>query len=362
MGVELTPEKRLQYFRAVPQREVKIGRSSSAPTWSDWFTPETTGFFLPRDADEAQSAKNRGIEQPVLDVVNDRFRTPPDAFDTVGVWRYVDSDSGEELYVEAAAFDGLPTYYEVFTSEEFETVWNFNNEQGGTELRLGREMVMWIYFIMLIIWPRILISWTRLLDGRWRDPLVGRDLLVGTLAGATSSFLLKLNIYAQLQFSESAPPLMPTDPLALAGTKELLGTALNGFTFAIFTAMYFLLLLLLLRVLLRTERRAVFGCAVVLVTIITLLREGTPAITAIPVTLHVVLILTMLVRFGFLAYIAQGLTIAVVGSFPLTMNADAWYFDHGLFAVAWIAAIALYGFYTSQGGRWALNAGRPTVT
>ncbi len=29
-------------------------------------------------------------------------------------------------------------------------------------------------------WPHLLTAWTRLLDGRWRDPLVGRSLLAGT--------------------------------------------------------------------------------------------------------------------------------------------------------------------------------------
>ncbi len=28
-------------------------------------------------------------------------------------------------------------------------------------------------------WPRLLISWSRLMAGDFRDPMVGRDLLVG---------------------------------------------------------------------------------------------------------------------------------------------------------------------------------------
>ncbi len=35
------------------------------------------------------------------------------------------------------------------------------------------------------VWPRTLISWTRLLSGYVRDPLVGRDVLIGMLAGVT---------------------------------------------------------------------------------------------------------------------------------------------------------------------------------
>src|SRR5438046_2160524 len=32
-------------------------------------------------------------------------------------------------------------------------------------------------------WPEVLITWTRVLAGEFRDPLVGRDVLVGCAAG-----------------------------------------------------------------------------------------------------------------------------------------------------------------------------------
>ena len=36
-------------------------------------------------------------------------------------------------------------------------------------------------------WPGVLVSWSRLIAGRWRDPLVGRDLLVGLALGTAST-------------------------------------------------------------------------------------------------------------------------------------------------------------------------------
>ena len=59
----------------------------------------------------------------------------------------------------------------------------------------------------------------------------------------------------------------------------------------------------------------------------------------------------MLVRFGFLALIAQLTVMFLAQRFPLTLDASHWYFSHGVFIVVWIAAIATYGFYTSLGGR-----------
>ena len=42
-------------------------------------------------------------------------------------------------------------------------------------------------------WPDLLISWSRLLAGRFRDPLVGRDVLVGILFGSGVTLTLSLS-------------------------------------------------------------------------------------------------------------------------------------------------------------------------
>src|SRR5262249_5307164 len=41
-------------------------------------------------------------------------------------------------------------------------------------------------------WPRRIISWNRLLAGRLRDPLVGRDVLIGAAAGVAIAAILDL--------------------------------------------------------------------------------------------------------------------------------------------------------------------------
>lgn len=53
---------------------------------------------------------------------------------------------------------------------------------------LGAGLVWLCYIALEPIarrrWPRTLISWSRLMAGRWRDPLVGRDVLLGIVGGA----------------------------------------------------------------------------------------------------------------------------------------------------------------------------------
>jgi hypothetical protein len=36
-------------------------------------------------------------------------------------------------------------------------------------------------------WPTVLVAWSRVLSGRWRDPLVGRDVLAGVAMGAAAA-------------------------------------------------------------------------------------------------------------------------------------------------------------------------------
>ena len=40
-------------------------------------------------------------------------------------------------------------------------------------------------------WPELLFSWSRLISGRFRDPLVGRDVLAGILIGASMMLLVE---------------------------------------------------------------------------------------------------------------------------------------------------------------------------
>ena len=48
-------------------------------------------------------------------------------------------------------------------------------------------------------WPQALITWSRVLAGKWRDPMVGRDLLFGALLGVAYLLLIALYEFADLR-------------------------------------------------------------------------------------------------------------------------------------------------------------------
>ena len=95
-------------------------------------------------------------------------------------------------------------------------------------------------------WPSMLITWSRLLAGRLRDPLVGRDILVGATAGAAGALLgAAMDVLPRrLGLPELTPHLADLGVLmgarALAAT--ILGSVNNGLQNAIITVFEFAVL------------------------------------------------------------------------------------------------------------------------
>ncbi len=62
-------------------------------------------------------------------------------------------------------------------------------------------------------------------------------------------------------------------------------------------------------------------------------------------------LLLLYTRFGLLAAIAFFFASYVLTDFPITADWDAWYWGSSLFALAVVAGLGVYGFYTSTGGQ-----------
>jgi hypothetical protein len=62
-------------------------------------------------------------------------------------------------------------------------------------------------------------------------------------------------------------------------------------------------------------------------------------------------LLLLYTRLGLLAAIAFFFASYMLTDFPLTANLDAWYLGSSLFTLGVVAAMGLYGFYTSTSGR-----------
>ncbi len=114
-------------------------------------------------------------------------------------------------------------------------------------------------------WPKTMISWSRLLSGQVRDPLVGRDILFGVVLGVVWILVFQIR-YIPMMRMGAAPVTFSTN--ALMGGREALGAWLFQWPQSIQTTLVFFFLLFGLKVLLRKEWIA----AIVLVAIFALPR------------------------------------------------------------------------------------------
>jgi hypothetical protein len=75
------------------------------------------------------------------------------------------------------------------------------------------------------------------------------------------------------------------------------------------------------------------------------------AVASVGVLIFSSLAVFMLVRLGLLALVASAVFQFCLLNLPLTIEESAWYAGISLTGILLMAAMALYGFYTSLGGR-----------
>ncbi|MGH9866776.1 MAG: serine/threonine-protein kinase [Candidatus Polarisedimenticolia bacterium] len=232
----------------------------------------------------------------------------------------------------------------------------FSYDTGWT---LFNAVSIWLFYLALEpwvrrLWPDTIISWSRLLAGRLRDPRVGRDLLVGLLMGAISGNGRLIESWAVSLLGW--PPARPAwfdagDLMSLYGVAAIL----DGHVHAILYGMQMLSILLLLRILVRKVWLAAVLLAVPLAGQLSLGGATYPWIS-VPITVvFALVIVTVMVRFGLLAGIAGIFVSIVFDSVQVTSHLGAWHSGPTWLMLAALTGLALFAFHTSLGGRPALR-------
>src|SRR5260370_36651194 len=96
-------------------------------------------------------------------------------------------------------------------------------------------------------WPQTIISWSRLLSGQLRDPLVGRDILFGVMLGVAWILIFQIR-YIPMMRMGAVPGLASSE--YLMGGRSALGAWLMQIPISIIGTLQFFFLLLGLKVLL----------------------------------------------------------------------------------------------------------------
>lgn len=209
-------------------------------------------------------------------------------------------------------------------------------------------------------WPWRITAWNRLLDGRFGDPMVGRDLLVGMALGVGSKVLIALAWLAAAWAGFPRPPLTGVGPFALRlpGPPTPLYVLISSLNISIFVPMIYLSLSFVFFLVLRREWLA-WAAVFLLFTatfaapflghspaanVVTLLLAGIiPAVSVLAVA-----------RFGLLAF-AGSCVSELLSLAPLTTDLSAWYAYHGVVVALFVTGLAVYSFLIATRGHWRLG-------
>jgi len=221
---------------------------------------------------------------------------------------------------------------------------------------LSTALVLWMFYIAFEpsvrrLWPERIVSWNRLLAGQFRDPLVGRDLLIGCLLGLAAAISgyggeLATGRFAAGTGGMTWPDLETVHSGLQVPAQHLIFEVLSS----LFVSMEFMVLLLGLRLLARREKLAI-GMTWIPLTVAFLGSGPRSGLQLALSALGAGLLVLAWTRLGLLVGAVCYLTRHLCLKYPMTLDPSAWYAGSTLFAVLVILGLSFYGFSLAVAGR-----------
>jgi serine/threonine-protein kinase len=222
---------------------------------------------------------------------------------------------------------------------------------------LYRVGLVWVFYLALEpyarkLWPHMLVSWVRLLNGRARDPLVGRDILVGVLYGAfmavVSGLLGWIPEILGLSRYGFGDEIWSWE--SLRGLRQAIAAVAGIHVEELVAVLLGILMLLVMRLLLR---RTWIALGVVIALTLALFNPGSghPAPWLIGLLVLATVHWLVLFRFGLLPVVLGTTVGKVLLVLPLTYDLTAWYGYVTVVVLCVTVGVAVWGFWIALAGR-----------
>ena len=211
----------------------------------------------------------------------------------------------------------------------------------------ARGVRWWIYYLALEplarrYFPVMMTSWNRVVAGRFRDPMIGRGILIGAAVGVWYALPVLL-----IEGTSDPSP----NPVNMSGFRFLLSqfmivmqTAAGG---SLFWAFVFVIFSLAVR---KTWLAILVFIAIITPTIYFSIPERGFGL-AIGLLVYLGIISTLLSRFGVITSISFVFCVRLMVHIPISFDFSGPDFPGTMFAVVTVTAWACYGFWTSLGRR-----------
>ena len=238
----------------------------------------------------------------------------------------------------------------------------------------------WLLYVALEpqlrrVWPETMIGWSRLLAGSVRDPLVGRDVLIGVLIAIGDGLMLGLHSLARRW--SGRPPSFPvgassnpwdgiaaSSDLLLGGRFALSRIIGSVMSIPLWSAtMLIFLFLFVFFVLLRRRSLAIAAMILVLTLLYVRVHTGwvlanspadhfAPSVADIAVYVAVqTAVVFAAVRFGLLTILVAQCVSVLLTLLPIAIDSSVPYASSSRLIVLTVIGLAAYGWHTALAGR-----------
>src|SRR5437667_1135820 len=197
--------------------------------------------------------------------------------------------------------------------------------------------------------PHTLISWARLISGKIRDPLVGRDILIGTAYGVLLGAFESVDNIVLPLFGGLPPQPGTASMESLLGVRPTLGSIFRyTWAYVLFSLGVFFILFLL-RLVVKKDWIAAIA--------IVFLGAGTNTggdyfwstfLFSAVIWLSIYLVLR---RFGLLALVVGLVVQNTLVTFPMTTHLSRWYAGGAIAGILTVVAVALFAVYHALAGQ-----------
>jgi serine/threonine-protein kinase len=311
ISLKLDAQGRLLHFERVPDQRLQPATGHPTPDWSPLFaaagldptqfqsTESVWTWLATSDTRVAWTGTWPGGSRP-LRVEAAALRGQPVAFSLIGPWSATDrmppressnSDRGQFIiFIGISLAISLGTVF----------LMRHNIKRGGGDEAGATRLAAWVGFVQMGLWlfrthlavsfgtfgmflialataifyafvvrtmylalephvrrrwPQTMISWSAVLTGHWRDPIVGRDVLAGA---ALAVAVRVINQIANLALPTTDPPDLGTTHVLL-GLRSTVAVYFRSIPHGIRDTLMFFFVIFMLRVLLRNQWLATAG-------------------------------------------------------------------------------------------------------
>ena len=206
-------------------------------------------------------------------------------------------------------------------------------------------------------WPHSMITWSRLLAGGFRDPLVGGHLLAGVALGIGYAICLLLGSLAREHYGSFGDGVTSYMLNSVLDARRMTNEILSAVIYANGVSLLFVFVLLLFRVLLRRQWLAAAVFILIFAGFGATSGGGHPVIGALFEAAVGGLFVAGMLWFGVLQIVLTGFVGSMLYEFVLTTDLSAWYAGGTIAAVVIVLALTAFAFHTAVAGRPLFKAG-----